>query len=985
MALEKPLWTADQPASIPSTYRPIPFWSWNDNLEPDELRRQIGAMQQAGIGGFFMHARGGLETEYLSEDWFRAVEASVDEAKKRGMQAWCYDENGWPSGFAGGKLLENPENWAHYLRFEKKPDFDAAALGVYALENGRLRRVSGEEAGVSEYHCVYDCRNSSTVDILNPRITDAFVALTHEKYYARFGAGDRSGIAGFFTDEPQYFRYATAYSPMLLTEYETAYGADLLELLGALFVDCEQAPGFRFRYWRLMNRLFTENFAGRLHRWCREHSYQLTGHAIESHHVTEMSCCAGVMPFYEYEDIPGMDWLGREIETELTPRQVSSAAQQLGKPQVLTETFACVGWDVTPKELKRLAEWQYVNGVNLMCQHLYPYSIRGQCKRDYPAFYSEHNPWTDELKTFDDYFAELGFLLANSREQADVLLLHPMHSCYLTFDRAADMASIQHVVLPFKALIERFGAAGIGHHYGDERLLEKYGSVKDGRLTVGRCSYSYVVIPDCDTLDSSTVALLKDYLAQGGRLMLAGKTPTRVDGEIADLSFLRGNLTWEELVRERALLPETNRDVRCTLRFARTGNFMFAVNLSETEAADVTVKLPFAGAERYDLLTHRKSPAAFSKTETGITAALRLAPGESVLLMQNDAARPKKTNRPIVKTMELDGAWALSAPAPNSLTLDKAALSYDGETFTAPLPIPCISERLLREKTNQKIWLRYTFTAEFLPDDLTLELETLKNTRLFVNGTALTRTEPGVLDRSFVRGKIAALTHTGENEIVLELDYAQSQQTYDVFNGFYYGSGEVTETLMNCVSYETSIEAVYLFGSFAVQPDSGWQAGENGVRFGDRFRLCAPVTELDPRDITVQGFAFFHGAMRLKKTITVQDTHWQLRCAGRIQYARVFVNGKKAGTLLFADTLDLSSYLHPGENTLELELMASNRNLFGPHHNAANPEPLFVDPTLFSLYGSWHDGKSDGYRDSYAFVRFGLDRVRLEQPAQDPV
>lgn len=66
--------------------RPVPFWSWNDKLEPDELRRQIGAMQDAGMGGFFMHARGGLETEYLSEDWFRAVEASVDEAKSAGCR-----------------------------------------------------------------------------------------------------------------------------------------------------------------------------------------------------------------------------------------------------------------------------------------------------------------------------------------------------------------------------------------------------------------------------------------------------------------------------------------------------------------------------------------------------------------------------------------------------------------------------------------------------------------------------------------------------------------------------------------------------------------------------------------------------------------------------------------------------------------------------------------------------------------------------------
>lgn len=48
------------------------------------------------------------------------------------------------------------------------------------------------------------------------------------------------------------------------------------------------------------------------------------------------------------------------------------------------------------------------------------------------------------------------------------------------------------------------------------------------------------MIPDCDTLDSSTAALLKDYLSQGGRLMLAGRKPTRIDGELADLSFLQG-------------------------------------------------------------------------------------------------------------------------------------------------------------------------------------------------------------------------------------------------------------------------------------------------------------------------------------------------------------------------------------------------------------------------------------------------------------
>ena len=51
-----------------SQYRGAPFWSWNGRLEEEELRRQIRQMKAAGLGGFFMHARVGLNTPYLSEN-----------------------------------------------------------------------------------------------------------------------------------------------------------------------------------------------------------------------------------------------------------------------------------------------------------------------------------------------------------------------------------------------------------------------------------------------------------------------------------------------------------------------------------------------------------------------------------------------------------------------------------------------------------------------------------------------------------------------------------------------------------------------------------------------------------------------------------------------------------------------------------------------------------------------------------------------------
>ena len=56
--------------NIPKKYRPVPFWSWNEKLDTEETAYQIDVMDKAGIGGYFMHARGGLETEYMGDEWY---------------------------------------------------------------------------------------------------------------------------------------------------------------------------------------------------------------------------------------------------------------------------------------------------------------------------------------------------------------------------------------------------------------------------------------------------------------------------------------------------------------------------------------------------------------------------------------------------------------------------------------------------------------------------------------------------------------------------------------------------------------------------------------------------------------------------------------------------------------------------------------------------------------------------------------------------
>ena len=93
---------ADDLHPLHPEFMTVPFWFWNDVIEPDEVRREIVEMAAQNIDGFFMHARMGRVTPYMSEAWMTVIRTAVDEAQRLGMSAWIYDEDGWPSGYGGG-------------------------------------------------------------------------------------------------------------------------------------------------------------------------------------------------------------------------------------------------------------------------------------------------------------------------------------------------------------------------------------------------------------------------------------------------------------------------------------------------------------------------------------------------------------------------------------------------------------------------------------------------------------------------------------------------------------------------------------------------------------------------------------------------------------------------------------------------------------------------------------------------------------------
>lgn len=960
------------------SYGSLPFWSWNDRLQPDELRRQIGVMDSLGIHGFFMHARGGLETEYLSDEWFDCVNACVDEAKKRGMEAWAYDENGWPSGFAGGALLHDEDNLARYVEGRVEESFPQGddVLGVYKIENGTCRAAAADDN--PPFHVVYTHADPSYVDTLRGDVIAKFIQATHAEYQKRVGADFGGAMPGFFTDEPQYYRYNTPYSKILPETFANRYGYPVTDALPALFWDFAGDTAYRYDYYWLLHDLFIRNYVRTIYEWCEENGCQLTGHAIEENTLRgQMSGCAGIMEFYRYQHIPGVDYLGRWINGDMGFKQLGSVCAQTGRTKALSEMFAGCGWDVKPLELKRIADVQYANGVNLICQHLYPYSERGQRKRDYPAHYSEHNPWQPHMADMERHYSRLGRILADGEEYAPVLVVHPIRDIYRLYIRKNPDKS-KPVEDKAQEMSHILGTRQVPYHYGDETMLSEMATVENGRLRLGQCTYDYVIVPDMTTLAGTTVALLREFAAQGGRICFYGAHPTECDGRPADLSDLHGNITFDEICDAVAVrtakrgqpIPELRQRIRTTADGARV---IFTANITENDVYGIrTVIRNCTGVVGVDLDTLETYPVEGELLPDGsLAVTYDLTAGAScVLVQQNDAQMlPVAASRGRKTPIAFPYKWYLCDAPKNALALDHIQISKDGgATYADVLPLERVRDELLRENYCGELRIRYPFTVQAVPKTATLIWETAHILSASVNGRTVESAGYVASDRGFAHADVADCLRVGENEVVLVCDYRQSQRVFDVI------FGNLMESMRNSLNIDTEIENVYLLGDFRVDLDeTKLTKDEHGVYlYSGALSIGAPRNTVNVCDLVRDGFPFFGGSMCVEC-----DLPWEegmptvFRPVGRFAVVELEVNGKAQPTIFFRDEIDLAGVLVPGVNHLRARMTVGLRNLAGSLHFAES-EPFFTHPTAFSFERGWYQGKCQAYKPYYAWVKTGI-------------
>ena len=974
-------------------YRPAPFWSWNDALENDELTEQARAMKAAGWGGYFMHSRVGLVTPYFSDEWMDCIRRAVELSAKEGLCAYLYDEDRWPSGYASGVVpRQNPEfrNTGLQCTRSRPPDETNRLLALFSRRgDGWTRIADASEATGSEIAYV-SCwiepmgnpwfNGTAYTDLMNPDAVRAFIDSTLEPYAKLVGEHFGATIPGCFTDEPSYiFWHTTDHVDRRVTvpwtgrfpeRFREKWGYDILDCTMCLFERTGDWRRVRYHFWRTATELFLEAFSEPYGRWCREHNLEMTGHYMcEDTFPDQIRWIGAAMPHYEHMGWPGLDHLDRNIDNVMTARQVTSVAHQLGKERTLSELFGCSGQHLSFEGRKWIADWHFVHGINLINPHLVLYSMRGERKRDYPPTLSWQQPWWRFNHLVADYHARLSYALTEGTRAAQVLVIHTIESAWCLFDPADDRAA-RSLSEAFDRVSRWLLEAHYDFDYADESILARHGEVKGKKLHVGEAEYDIVIVPPAVTLRSSTMELLRKWMAREGPIIAVKPVPRLVDAgnnedawdllkdaivveqEQLDLTGALSGLV-EPLVQ--VLSPEgfPIAPVWIHQRTADDRSIYFLANTDRTRGYDCEIVLAGDGAvEEWNPLTGEVTAMPVERAGSHVVVETYLDPTGSLLLVQDHAMEPIQLEEHDDEGMEtvdeiaLEEPWRIRRKDPNALVLDMARWRLHGaprrngapndDSWYGPDPL----WKVLGPVHGHvgQFTLEFAIEIDEVPDegDVFLVLETPQAFRIAVNGEPVPDEDAGWwVDKSFRKRDITGMLRREATNTI---------------------------TLMGNASPAIELESVYLIGEFGVWTDDS-----------HTFSLAREMAETPGGDLVEQGYPFFAGTISLEQEI---DLSMKSPASARLVIdgleaivADVWVNGKSAGQIIWSPfEVEIGRYLKDGTNTIRVDLVHSLRNLLGPHHHRQG-ELLGVNPGSFSDEANW--------TDIYQFVPFGLSDARI--------
>ncbi|MFA4945618.1 MAG: hypothetical protein WC789_13080 [Lentisphaeria bacterium] len=1022
-------------ANPSAEYRGAPFWAWNNKLDRDQLFRQIAGFQEMGFGGFHIHPRTGLGTPYLGGEFMDLVRLCTEEARRRGMLSWLYDEDRWPSGFAGGLVTAEERFRARHLLFTPVANADwkpqpgtgagAAAgartgkgtlLGRYdvRLENGRLahyRLLAAQEtpAATADVWFAYLetaepaawFNHQTYVDTLNKAAMERFVAVTHERYAAAVGKFFGGVIPAIFTDEPQFthkqtLRHAEERRDLIIpftddlpATYEAAYGQKLVEHLPEIFWEL---PGgrtslARYRYHDHVCERFAAAFADTVGGWCAAHGLLLAGHMMEEPTLQSQTAALGeAMRSYRSFQLPGIDMLCDWHEYN-TAKQAQSAARQYGRPGVLSELYGITNWEFDFIGHKAQGDWQAALGVTVRVPHLALVSMAGESKRDYPASISYQSPWHREYPLIEDHFARVNAALTRGRPLVHVGVIHPIESCWLCFG-PADQTQTEREEREtyFKDLTDWLLFGLLDFDFICESLLpSQTPRVQGQRLHVGEMAYQSILVPGLRTIRSTTLAQLETFAAAGGDVIFAGEIPTLVDAApSARAQALAARCRTIPFTRRRVLeAVESRREVEVRLPDGRRPDAL----LHQIRADGVRRYVFFCntnrkqGFERAAIRFGGRWSAVHLDTLTGRREPLATA--------DNGADTGLDWDFPPHGSLLLELSPAEAAPAVPAPPPAPARRWKEVARLEDPVPVTLSEPNVLL--LDQAL---YRINAgEWRGMEELLRIENLVRNQLGLppKGGAIaqpwTDAAPtpvvGQLELKFavqcavaVAAPMLALEEPDRVEIVL--DGQRVPGGGERAKGWFVDEAIKTLPLP---PLSAGTHNLILRIGFTRKTNGEWcyLLGDFGVEVrGRHARIIAPVRELAWGDWTRQGLPFYAGNVTYRAALRVsREEAVAVSFPGfKAPLLSLALAGRDCAKVAFAPFRAELGRLAPGEHRLDITAYGNRVNAFGPLHNTW--EAPRSDPWAWRTVG-------DKWAYEYQLTPMGiLVAPRVEGDASSP-
>lgn len=692
----------------PPEFRPMPFWVWNEDMTMGKITEQLQDFKEKGFGGVFIHPRPGLITPYLSKEWLSLFKEAVALGRRLNLKIWIYDENSYPSGFAGGLVPEAmPEASNLGLKARKiKGEELAEAISqdmvcLLKEEAGKFIDLteaakSGQKSWPEGNYWLLELNRPEPspwyggftyVDLMRPGVTQTFLRITLEAYKKICGSEFGRTVPGTFQDEahigPPGNSWTVNFTPALFEEFSKRWGYDLKTNLPSLFEEVGNFLKVRHDFYLTCLELFIENWARPYFNYCQKNNLQLTGHYWE-HDWPRPRLVPDNMALYAYAHIPGIDILMNEWS--LSPnaqfgnaravKEIRSVANQLGRRRTLSETYGASGWDLTFFDQKRIGDWEYALGVNLLNQHLSFSTIKGARKRDHPLSFSYHEPWWPAYPLMNDYFARLSLSLSSGEQINRVVVIEPTTSAWMYYSPVNKNENFLAIATNFQNFLHELERLQVEYDLASELIIKDYGQIKGKKFRVGQRYYDIVILPPgLENLEPWTVALVKEFLEKGGSVISWADKEIKEGGRPSPLleslkkfphfkdfsgqpvsslisswpDLIQAEIKFENLTGEEKLFHHR--------RQFNDGQLLFLANISDENVASGEVRLKGQWIERWDALSGRIEPYPAQAEGEWLSLDFFLNPGESLLLAiykEKRMGQEKKLNISKLKDRQIE-------------------------------------------------------------------------------------------------------------------------------------------------------------------------------------------------------------------------------------------------------------------------------------------------------------------------------------------